>query len=276
MYIAFSIKIPTIPMHIWLPEAHVEAPTSGSVLLAGLLLKLGGYGFIRILLTIFSQATFFYLPLTDTLAIISIIYASLTTIRQIDMKRIIAYSSIAHMNLVVLGIFSCNIQGIAGAIFLMIAHGIVSSALFFLIGVVYDKYGTRIIYYYGGLVQVMPLFAFNLLFFCMANIGLPGSCNFIGEFIVFAGLVDRNFIILFFSVTGVVLSVLYTMFFCNRIIFGNLNINYIVVYKDMTFRELSIILPLFILTIILGFFPDLIFDTILTSVSMNIEQQNYL
>ena len=254
----------------------MEAPTSGSVLLAGLLLKLGGYGFIRILLTIFSQATFFYLPLTDTLAIISIIYASLTTIRQIDMKRIIAYSSIAHMNLVVLGIFSCNIQGIAGAIFLMIAHGIVSSALFFLIGVVYDKYGTRIIYYYGGLVQVMPLFAFNLLFFCMANVGLPGSCNFIGEFIVFAGLVDRNFIILLFSVTGVVLSILYTMFFCNRIIFGNLNINYIVVYKDMTFRELSIILPLFILTIILGFFPDLIFDTILTSVSMNIEQQNYL
>jgi NADH-quinone oxidoreductase subunit M len=276
MYIAFSIKIPTIPMHIWLPEAHVEAPTSGSVLLAGLLLKLGGYGLIRVLLTIFSQATFFYLPLTDTLAIVSIIYASLTTIRQIDMKRIIAYSSVAHMNLVVLGIFSCNTQGIAGAIFLMIAHGIVSSALFFLIGVVYDKYGTRIIYYYGGLVQVMPLFSLNLLFFCMANVGLPGTCNFIGEFVIFVGLVDRNFIILFFSVTGIVLSVLYTMFFCNRIIFGNLNINYIVVYKDMTFREFSTILPLFIFTIILGFYPDLIFDTILTSVSMNIEQQKYL
>jgi NADH-quinone oxidoreductase subunit M len=204
--------------------------------LAGLLLKLGGYGFIRVLLTIFSKSTFFYLPLVDTFCIISIIYASLTTIRQIDMKRIIAYSSVAHMNLVVLGIFSGNIQGIAGSIFLMIAHGIVSSALFFLIGVVYDKYGTRNIYYYGGLVQTMPLFASQLLLFCMANVGLPGPCNFIGELVVFVSLVERNFVILLISITGVVLSVLYTMFFCNRIIF----------------------------------------DTILTSVSMNIENQHYL
>lgn len=254
----------------------MEAPTAGSVILAGLLLKLGGYGFIRVLLTIFSKSTFFFLPLVDTFAVISIIYASLTTIRQIDMKRIIAYSSVAHMNLVVLGIFSGNTQGIAGAIFLMIAHGIVSSALFFLIGVIYDKYGTRIIYYYGGLVQTMPLFATQLLFFCMANIGLPGSCNFIGELIVFIGLVERNFIVLLISVTGVVLSVLYTMFFCNRIIFGNLNLNYIFIYKDMTFRELAITLPLIFLTIFLGFYPDVIFDTILSSVSMNIEQQNYL
>jgi len=191
------------------------------------------------------------------------------------MKRIIAYSSVAHMNLVVLGIFSGNIQGISGSIFLMIAHGIVSSALFFLIGVVYDKYGTRIIYYYGGLVQTMPLFASQLLFFCMANIGLPGTCNFIGELIVFVGLVDRNFIILFVSITGVILSVLYTMFFCNRIIFGNLNTNYIYIYKDMTRRELSIIFPLSCLTLLLGFFPDIIFDTILNSISMNIEQQHY-
>jgi NADH-quinone oxidoreductase subunit M len=191
------------------------------------------------------------------------------------MKRIIAYSSVAHMNLVVLGIFSGNIQGIAGSIFLMIAHGIVSSALFFLIGVVYDKYGTRIIYYYGGLVQTMPLFASQLLFFCMANVGLPGTCNFIGELIVFVGLIERNFIILFIAVTGVILSVLYTMFFCNRIIFGNLNINYILIYKDMSFRELCIICPLTFLTLFLGFFPDIIFDTILTSVSLNIEQQQY-
>ena len=276
MYLAFSIKIPTIPMHIWLPEAHVEAPTAGSVILAGLLLKLGGYGFIRILLTVLSKSTFFFLPLTDTFAIVSIIYASLTTIRQIDMKRIIAYSSVAHMNLVVLGIFSGNIQGISGSIFLMIAHGIVSSALFFLIGVIYDKYGTRIIYYYGGLVQTMPLFTLQLLFFSMANIGLPGTCNFIGELVVFMGLIDRNIIILIISVTGVVLSVLYTMFFCNRLIFGNLNINYIIIYKDITFRELCIVYPLTLLTLFLGFYPDVIFDTILASVSMNIEQQNYL
>lgn len=262
-------------MHIWLPEAHVEAPTAGSVILAGLLLKLGGYGFIRILLVILSKSTFYYLPLTDTFAIVSIIYASLTTIRQIDMKRIIAYSSVAHMNLVVLGIFSGNIQGIAGSIFLMIAHGIVSSALFFLIGVVYDKYGTRIVYYYGGLSQTMPIFATQLLIFCMANVGLPITCNFIGELVVFVGLVDRNFSILFIAVTGVILSVLYTMFFCNRLIFGNLNVNYIFVYKDMTFRECCIIFPLTFLTFLLGIFPDLIFDPILASVSLIIEQQSF-
>jgi NADH-quinone oxidoreductase subunit M len=192
------------------------------------------------------------------------------------MKRIIAYSSVAHMNLVVLGIFSGNIQGIAGAIFLMIAHGIVSSALFFLIGVVYDKYGTRIIYYYGGLVQTMPLFATQLLFFCMANVGLPGTCNFVGELIVFVGLVERNFIVLLISVTGIILSVLYTIFFCNRIIFGNSNVNYIFVYKDMSSRELAITFPLLFFTVFLGFYPDIIFDNILTAVSMNIQQQNYL
>lgn len=276
MYISFSIKIPTIPMHIWLPEAHVEAPTAGSVILAGLLLKLGGYAFIRILLTVFSKSTFFFLPLVDSFSIVSIIYASFTTIRQIDMKRVIAYSSIAHMNLVVLGIFSGNIQGISGSIFLMIAHGIVSSGLFFLIGVVYDKYGTRIIYYYGGLSKTMPIFGIQLLFFCLANIGLPGSCNFIGELIIFVGLVERNFIVLLSSVTGIVLSVLYTMFFCNRIIFSNLNINYIYIYKDMTYREIGITLPLIFLTLFLGLYPNVIFDTILASVSINIEQQNHL
>lgn len=242
--------------------------------MAGLLLKLGGYGFIRVLLLILVNGTVYFLPLVDTLAIISIVYASLTTIRQVDMKRIIAYSSVAHMNLVVLGIFSTNVQGVSGSIFLMIAHGIVSSALFFLIGIVYDKYGTRIIYYYGGLVQTMPLFAFQLLFFCMANVGLPGTCNFIGEAVVFFGLIDRNFIVAFISVTGVILSVLYTIFFCNRLIFGNLNINYIIIYKDMTFREMCIISPLTFLTLFLGFYPDVIFDTILASVSINVEQQN--
>jgi NADH-quinone oxidoreductase subunit M len=242
--------------------------------LAGLLLKLGGYGFIRVLLIIFSKGTIFYLPLTDTFALISIIYASFTTIRQIDMKRIIAYSSVAHMNLVVLGLFSGNIQGIMGSIFLMIAHGIVSSALFFLIGVLYDKYGTRIIYYYGGLMQVMPLFTIQLIILCFANIGMPGTCNFIGEFAIFTGLVDRNVFILFVAVSGVILSVLYTMFFCNKLVFGNLNINYIFTYKDMTFREICILFPLWLLTFFLGIFPDLIFDTILASVSTCVEYYN--
>jgi proton-translocating NADH-quinone oxidoreductase chain M len=274
-YIAFSVKIPTIPFHLWLPEAHVEAPTAGSVILAGLLLKLGGYAIIRVLLIIFSKATIFYLPLTDTLAIISIIYASFTTIRQIDMKKIIAYSSIAHMNLVVLGLFSGNIQGISGSIFLMIAHAIVSSGLFFLIGILYDKYGTRIIYYYGGLVQTMPIFSTLLLIFSLANIGLPMTCNFIGELVVFSSLVDRNLFVLIVATTGVVLSVLYSIFFCNRLIFGNLNLNYISIYKDITIREISIMLPLLFLTFFLGLFPDLIFDSILTSVSIIVEQQSF-
>jgi len=239
--------------------------------LAGLLLKLGGYGFIRVLLQIFSESSLFYLPLTDTFAIVSIVYASLTTIRQIDMKRIIAYSSVAHMNLVSLGIFSLNVQGISGSIFLMLAHGVVSSGLFFLIGVLYDKYGTRLIYYYGGLVQTMPLFSMSLLLFSFANIGLPGTCNFIGELVVFAGLVDRNLIVLIVAVTGVILSVLYTIFFFNRLAFGNLNVRYIFSYEDMIFREICIIFPLMFLTIFFGIFSDLIFDTILTSVSILVQ-----
>jgi len=238
-------------------------------------LKLGGYGFIRVLLPIFSQTTFYFLPLTDTFAIISIIYASLTTIRQIDMKRIIAYSSVAHMNLVVLGIFSGNTQGIAGSIFLMIAHGIVSAALFFLIGVLYDKYGTRIVYYYGGLVQTMPIFATQFLIFSFANVGLPGTCNFIGELVVFIGLIDRNFFVAFIAVTGVILSVLYTIFLYNRISFGNLNNTFIMIYKDMTKREIVIIMPLTILTLFFGILPDPIFDTIGTSVAFVVEQMKF-
>lgn len=244
-------------------------------MLAGLLLKLGGYGFIRILLPIFCEATIFYLPLVVTFTLVSIVYASLTTIRQVDLKRIIAYSSVAHMNLVVLGLFSENIQGISGAIFLMIAHGIVSSGLFFLVGVLYDKYHTRLLFYYGGLVQTMPLFSSQLLLLCLANTGLPGTCNFIGELVVFVGLIDKNFLATMIAVTGVILSVLYSIFFFNRLAFGNLNARYISYFTEITYREMAIISPLVFFTIFLGFFPSFIFDVIVPSVSLIVEKSKY-
>jgi NADH-quinone oxidoreductase subunit M len=240
-----------------------------------LLLKLGGYGFLRVLLPIFSEATVFFLPLVDTFALISIVYASLTTIRQVDLKRIIAYSSVAHMNLVVLGIFSGVSQGISGAIFLMLAHGIVSSGLFFLVGVLYDKYHTRLLFYYGGLVQTMPIFSTQLLILCLANTGIPGTCNFVGELVVFVGLIDRNFLVAIVAVTGVILSVLYSIFLFNRLAFGNLNFNYIKVYKDITDREMAILLPLTILTLLLGFFPHFILDAVLPSVALIVEKFKY-
>ena len=214
----------------------------------------------------------FFLPLVDTFALVSNIYGSLVSIRQVDLKRIIAYSSVAHMNLGVLGIFSGNVQGVSGAIFLMIAHGIVSSGLFFLVGVLYDKYHTRLLYYYGGLVQTMPLLSAKLLILCLANTGLPGTCNFIGELIVFAGLIDRNFLVAMIAITGVILSVLYSIFFFNRLSFGNLNVNYITVYQDITHKEMAIMTPLVTLTIFLGFAPHFVFELILPSVSLILEK----
>jgi NADH:ubiquinone oxidoreductase subunit 4 (subunit M) len=207
---------------------------------------------------------------------ISIVYASLTTIRQVDLKRIIAYSSVAHMNLVVLGLFSGSSQGISGAVFLMIAHGVVSSGLFFLVGVLYDKYHTRLLFYYGGLVQTMPIFSTQLLILCLANTGLPGTCNFIGELIVFVGLADRNFLVAVVAVTGVILSVLYSVFLYNRLAFGNVNYNYIKVYKDITQREMAIMLPLTFLAILLGLFPNIILGAVLPTVDLIVEKSKYL
>jgi len=200
------------------------------------------------------------------LSCLSILYASLATLRQLDLKRIIAYSSIAHMNLGVLGIFSCNIPGIQGCIFLMLAHGIVSSAMFFMVGVLYDKYHTRLIDYFGGLVHVMPIFSTYLLIFCLANVGLPGTCNFIGELLIFFGVLDINFLVTALALTGTVISVLYTIFFYNRITFGHIKTKYISVWTDITKREHAIALPLGILTFIFGILPNFILDSTICSV----------
>jgi NADH-quinone oxidoreductase subunit M len=201
-FLAFASKVPMLPVHLWLPEAHVEAPTAGSVILAGVLLKLGTYGFLRFSLPLFPQASFFFTPLVYTIAVIGIVYTSLTAIRQTDFKRIIAYTSIAHMNLVILGIFSFNVVGLEGAILQSLSHGFIASGLFLIIGVVYDRYRTRIVQYYGGLTIVMPVYIITFLFFTVANISFPGTSSFVGEFLILLGSFKVNTTITFFSATG--------------------------------------------------------------------------
>lgn len=255
-FISFASKIPMFPFHIWLPEAHVEAPTVGSVLLAGILLKLGVYGFIRFSLLLFPQASLYFSPLIYFLSIIGILYASFTAIRQTDIKRIIAYSSIAHMNLVVLGIFSFNIIGLEGSIIQSVNHGFVSGGLFLLVGILYDRYHSRLLYYYSGLVHIMPLYSFFLLLFTFANIAVPGTSSFIGEFMLLAGIYKNNFICCFLCSLGVILCGVYSLWLYNRIIFGNLKIAYTLHFKDLTFREFIILVIMLIPILILGVYPN--------------------
>ena len=254
-FLSFASKIPMFPFHIWLPEAHVEAPTVGSVLLAGILLKLGVYGFLRFSLTLFPEASLFFSPLVYLLSLIGIIFASLCAIRQTDLKRIIAYSSIAHMNLVTLGLFSFNIIGIEGAIIQSISHGFVSSAMFLLIGILYDRYHSRLLYYYGGLAHTMPIYAAIFLFFTMANIALPGTSSFIGEFMLLIGLFKMSAVASIIATTGVILCGAYSLWLYNKIIFGNLKNYYTIMYKDLTSREFFLLLPLILLVLVLGLYP---------------------
>lgn len=261
-FISFASKIPTFPFHIWLPEAHVEAPTVGSVLLAGILLKLGVYGLIRYNLTFFPLASYFFTPLVYTLAIISIFVASFNAIRQTDLKRIVAYSSIAHMNIVVLGLFSFNIIGLSGAILQSISHGFVSGALFLLIGIVYNIYHTRHIIYYGGLTHLMPLYSVFFLLFTLANIALPTTSSFVGEFIIFLGLYKINKFCSVISVLSVIVSAVYSLWVCNRILFGNLKSQFTLKYTDISLTEFFILSALSSLILLFGLCPNLILEFI--------------
>lgn len=270
-FVAFASKVPMVPVHLWLPEAHVEAPTAGSVILAGVLLKLGTYGFIRFSLPLFPQASFFFTPLVYTISVIGIVYTSFTAIRQSDFKRIIAYTSIAHMNLVMLGIFSFNNLGIEGALFQSLSHGFVASALFLVIGIVYDRYHTRIVKYYSGLAVVMPVYISIFLFFTMANISFPGTSSFIGEFLILTGSFKCNTTVTFLGATGIIIGGAYSLWLLNRIAFGNMKTQYCVKFLDLNKREFLAFLPLIIGTLVLGVLPNIVLSSIQISVNNLVE-----
>jgi len=255
-FLSFASKIPMFPLHIWLPEAHVEAPTVGSVLLAGILLKLGVYGFLRYSLVLFPTASLFFSPLVYVFSLVGIIYASFCAVRQTDLKRIIAYSSIAHMNLIVLGIFSFNLLGLEGSILQSISHGFVSGGLFFLIGILYDRYHSRFLHYYGGIVHFMPLYSSFFLIFTMANIALPGTSSFIGELLLLLGVFKFNGTASVISCLGVIFCGAYSLWLCNKILFGNLKYAYTVKFSDLSLKEFLILFPLLILIFIVGFNPN--------------------
>ena len=261
-FASFAVKIPMWPVHTWLPDAHVEAPTAGSVILAGVLLKMAGYGFIRFSLGMFPIASSYFAPFVFTLSIIAIIYASLIALVQKDMKKLIAYSSVAHMGFVTLGIFTFTLQGIEGAMIQMISHGIVSAALFLCVGVVYDRIHTREIERYGGLVNRMPLYSFVFMIFIMGSIGLPGTSGFVGEFLVLLAIFSVNTYFAVFATTGVVLAAAYSLWLYRKVIFGSLIKEDLLEILDLSRREIIILFPLAFLTIFFGFYPQPLIDII--------------
>ncbi|MFB6451936.1 NADH-quinone oxidoreductase subunit M [Bradyrhizobium tunisiense] len=273
-FASFAVKMPMWPVHTWLPDAHVEAPTAGSVVLAAILLKMGGYGFLRFSLPMFPLASHDFAPLVFTLSAIAIIYTSLVALMQEDMKKLIAYSSVAHMGFVTMGIFAGTMQGVAGGVFQMISHGIVSGALFLCVGVVYDRLHTREIAAYGGLVNRMPLYAMTFMVFTMANVGLPGTSGFVGEFMTLLGTFKVSIPTAFFASFGVILSACYALWLYRKVVFGALVKPQLASMKDLTFRECLTLFPMIALTILFGVYPKPVLDMSAASVQQLVNNYN--
>jgi NADH-quinone oxidoreductase subunit M len=265
-FASFAVKMPMWPVHTWLPDAHVEAPTAGSVLLAAVLLKMGGYGFLRFSLPMFPNASADLAPFIFTLSVIAIVYTSLVALVQEDMKKLIAYSSVAHMGYVTMGIFTLNTQGVQGAVFQMFSHGLVSGALFLCVGVVYDRLHTRDIAAYGGLVNRMPVYATLFLIFTLANIGLPGTSGFIGEFLTLTGAFEVNTWVAALAALGVILSSTYALWLFRRVVWGALTKPALKAMVDLTPREIAILAPLLVLVIFFGVYPAPVLDACAASV----------
>jgi NADH-quinone oxidoreductase subunit M len=273
-FASFAVKMPMWPVHTWLPDAHVEAPTAGSVILAGVLLKMGGYGFLRFSIPMFPLASADLAPLVFALSVVAIIYTSLVAFAQEDIKKLIAYSSVAHMGFVTMGIFTMTVQGVQGGIFQMLSHGIVSGALFLCVGVIYDRMHTREIAAYGGLADRMPMYAFAFMVFTMANVGLPGTSGFVGEFLTLTGAFKVNSWVALFATTGVILSAAYALWLYRRVVFGKLEKPSLAGILDLTPREVAILAPLVILTILFGVYPKPLMDPTTASVNKLIADYN--
>jgi proton-translocating NADH-quinone oxidoreductase chain M len=271
-FASLAVKVPMVPAHLWLPEAHSEAPTAGSVILAGVLLKMGGYGFLRFSIPMFPDATVYFTPLVYTLSVIAVIYTSLTTLRQVDMKRIIAYSSVAHMGFVTIGMFTLNVQGLEGSMLLMLSHGIVSSALFLCVGVIYDRHKTRIIKYYSGLTVKMPLFSIIFLFFILANMGFPGTSSFVSEFLVLIGAFKSNVFVTVLATTGVIWGAGYSIWLYNRVAFGNIRTTHIEAFQDLDRKEFMVFVPCILLVLLMGIYPEIFLNVMHVSIQNLIEQ----
>ena len=269
---SFAVKVPMWPVHTWLPDAHVEAPTAGSVILAGVLLKFGGYGFLRFSLPMFPLASADFTPFIFALSVIAIIYTSLIALAQDDMKKLIAYSSIAHMGFVTIGIFSVNTQGLEGAIMQMLSHGIVSAALFLIVGVVYDRIHSREISSYGGLVSRMPKYALIFMIFMMASIGLPGTSGFIGEFLILIGAFKANTWVAALAASGLILGAAYMLYLYRRVIFGSLEKENLKSILDLNKRELTIFTPLVLVVLLMGIYPTIFLDVMHVSVENLIDR----